>query len=469
MIPFRHGWILTLTIPAAFALSGCASTGERMAWERWEAAAPAASTTAAESSGPSPTAAPPPDPAGAVSVDDLYRYAEANNAGLRAAHESWRAELGRVPQARALPDPMAMYGYSVKPVQTREGPETMRFGLSQTFPLFGKLGLRGDMAVQDAVAAGSRFEAERRDLRYRIAANWNDYYYLGRSVALSRDNLDLLSRLESVALSSYTAGTATHAAVIQAQIELGKLENDVLTLEARQAPIVAALNADLNRPADAPIPWPHDVASTTAPADAEALRDSLLHRNPDLLAMAASVDRAEAGTRLAGRSPIPDLTLGAEYMVMGLPDEPGVPGAGEDAFAITAGISLPIWVGRYDGEKAEARARRDAAVDEKTQLTHRLLAEFDRVTFALQDADRRALLYETTLIPKAQESLNVTEKGFTAGTTDFSALIDAQRTLLEFELALESARADRATRVAELERLVGSDLAPNAGVTGGEK
>jgi outer membrane protein TolC len=52
----------------------------------------------------------------------------------------------------------------------------------------------------------------------------------------------------------------------------------------------------------------------------------------------------------------------------------------------------------------------------------------------------------------------VAQKAFAAGRAGFLDLIDAQRTLLEFELAYERALADRAINLAELEMLAGREL-----------
>ena len=86
------------------------------------------------------------------------------------------------------------------------------------------------------------------------------------------------------------------------------------------------------------------------------------------------------------------------------------------------------------------------------------MASLERSHFELRDAERRVELYAYTLLPKARQSLEVTQNGFTSGDVDFLDLIDAQRTLLEFELAYERAQADRSTRRAKLEQIVGTDL-----------
>jgi outer membrane protein TolC len=68
-------------------------------------------------------------------------------------------------------------------------------------------------------------------------------------------------------------------------------------------------------------------------------------------------------------------------------------------------------------------------------------------------------LYGDTLLPQAEQSLKVTEEGYRAGTTDFLNLIDAERLLLEFQLAHERALVDREIAAAQLEKLVGKPLA----------
>ena len=61
-------------------------------------------------------------------------------------------------------------------------------------------------------------------------------------------------------------------------------------------------------------------------------------------------------------------------------------------------------------------------------------------------------------MPKAKQSIKATEAAFRAGTAGFIDLIDAERMLLEFQLAFERALTDRGNRLAEIEMLVGREL-----------
>jgi outer membrane protein TolC len=79
-------------------------------------------------------------------------------------------------------------------------------------------------------------------------------------------------------------------------------------------------------------------------------------------------------------------------------------------------------------------------------------------SYRLRDAERKIDLYGDALLPKARESLKVTESGYLSTTGSFTDLIDAQRIFLEFALAYERALANHAQSLAKVEMLVGREI-----------
>jgi outer membrane protein TolC len=392
------------------------------------------------------------------SLSDLLDYAEKHNTGLRAAFETWTAALEQVPQSTSLPDPRISYAWFLESVETRVGPQRQKFGITQTIPLFGKLGARGNVAIHAANVAGADFERERLSLRLRVTTLWNDYYYLGRAIETTEENLRLMTHLENVALAQYAAGRTSHSSAIRAQVELGKLEDRLRTLRDQRSALVASLNAELDRPTTDDIPWPDSTAPRSLRAKPDSLQGLLRNHNPQLLALRSRAARDSAAATLAGKSAIPDLTIGAEYIETGPAANPGTPDSGKDAAMLMASINVPLWFGQYRAESAQANASRAAMAYELRQKEARLQAELETARFQYRDAERRIELYAYTLLPKARQAFEVTEDAFTAGDASFLDLIDTQRTLLEFELSYERALADQSTRLAQLETLVGVDL-----------
>ena len=121
-------------------------------------------------------------------------------------------------------------------------------------------------------------------------------------------------------------------------------------------------------------------------------------------------------------------------------------------------MNIPIWRDKYAAGEREARSRHRAARHTRKQRENVLAAKIQRVLYDYRDAERKIDLYRDTLVPKARQSLRSTEAAFRAGTSSFLDLIDAERTLLDFELSYERASTNRAQRLAELEKLVGRSI-----------
>ena len=400
----------------------------------------------------------PAEPAGLSDNSDLQdylRYAALHNPGLEAAFNRWRAALERVPQVTSLPDPRFTYRYYIENVETRLGPQEHAFGLAQTFPWFGKLELRGDVAAEAANAAGERYEEQKLKLFYEVKEVYYEYYCLGRAITVVRENRDLVKYLEGVARIRYKVGAAGHPDVIRAQVELGKLEDRLRTLQDLRGPVVARLNAALNRPLAEPLPWPGSVPYEPTEASDEQLLTWLHESSPELKALEYEIRSRRNGISLAKKDYYPDVTLGLDYIVTGDAAMAGTPDSGEDAVIARVSLKLPVWVDKYAAGVREAEARYRTALKTRIDRENLLGSKVKMTLYRFRDAERKIDLYKNTLLPKARESLKANETSFRTGRATFTDLVDAERVFLAFELAYERAVVDHAQRLSELERLIG--------------
>jgi outer membrane protein TolC len=402
-----------------------------------------------------------PDLDPASTLADYLKYAALNNPGLEAAFNGWKAGLERVTQVTSLPDPRFNYAYYIDEVETRVGPQQHKFGISQTFPWFGKLKLKSNAALETANAEKEQYEKTKLRLFYRVKSAYYEYYYLGRAVAITKEHIKLLINLETVARTRFKTGHASHTAVIQAQVELGKLDDRLRTLESLRVPIVAKLNAALNRPSDASLPWPQTIPyDNPAFTDREVL-ECLAKRNPDLKRLDFLAEKEQFAIKLARKNYYPDITIGLDYVDTDEALMPHTPDSGKDPVIAKASVNVPIWYRKYRAAEKEARLRHAAVQEQRVDTENQLEADLKLALYHFRDAERKIDLYRDTLIPKANQSLKVAQQAFQGGKVSFISMIDAQRLLLEFQLAYERALADRARRVAEIETLVNKDLSGN--------
>lgn len=276
-----------------------------------------------------------------AALDDYLRYAALHNPGLRASYEQWVAAGERIAQAEALPDPQVSYGYYFTSVETFTGPQRQRLRGAQMFPWIEKLLLRGDVAAQGAEAARLRFEAKKLDLYARVTRAYAEYYYLVRAIAVTRENVDLLHDWEALIRAKYRVATGSYPDLINTQVELGKLDDRLRTLEDLRAPTVARLNDVLGRPSTLPLPSPRELPPIHASFRDEDVLALLSSASPVLGALDAEVEQHEQQTELARKNYFPDVTLGVEWIDTGRRAGQMIPNAGEDPVMGIVSINLP--------------------------------------------------------------------------------------------------------------------------------
>jgi cobalt-zinc-cadmium efflux system outer membrane protein len=400
----------------------------------------------------------PNDANNLTELDDYLTFTALNNAGLEAAFEQWKSALEQVPQSGSLPDPKFTYGYFIKEIETRTGPQRQRLSLMQTFPWFGKIEARTDAASAAAKAAHKRYEAAKLELFYKVKDLYYEYAYLGQAVELAKQNLELLKHFEEVARTRYTAAAGSHPDIIRAQIELATLEDKLKSLEEMRKPIVIGLNSVLNRGNDSSLPWPAKQQFIPVTLDHQVIVDKMIAGNPQLQALDFEVAAAKAKIELARKKFYPDISLGVDWIQTDKAISAGVRDSGKDPVIAMLSINLPFWTDSYKAAQLQAKAQMRSHAARKVQSRNDLLAQLEKVLYEFEDSARKVNLFEGILIPKAKEMLEASEVAYKAGTLDFLSLIDAQRTLLEFELSYERAVTTNLQKLAQLEMLVAEQL-----------
>lgn len=441
---------------------GCASTQEREVSREFDDLRQETYGGAIEISAQQPEAELSPE----AGLTEYLTYAALHNPQLQAAFARYEAALEAVAPARSLPDPKFTYRYYIQEVETRVGPQEQSFGLAQTFPWFGKLDLRGEIAAEEAQAQRQAFEAARLRLFYQVKQAYYEYYYLAKAIAVTKENVKLMGYLEEVARMKYKVAAAGHPEIIRAQVEQGKLADQLRSLEDLRNPIVAKLNAALNHPPGMLLPWPKgELKEEEISANDEQIIAWLREGNPQLKVLDREIAAKKKAIQLAGKNYFPDITLGVDYIDTDGALMPGTPDSGKDPLTVMASVNLPIWHEKYRATEHQARARYQAALMAKLGQENTLHAQVQMALYELRDAGRKIGLYRDTLIPKAKQALKATITAFTADKAEFIDLIDQERILLEFELSYERALANQAQRLAELEMLIGRKLPRKSGQT----
>jgi outer membrane protein TolC len=380
-----------------------------------------------------------------AALEDYLAYAAEHSPALRAALSRWEGAAAVGPQRRALPDPMLSLS-----VAEMEGRTSV--GVSQMLPFFGKRALEGEMADEEAAAAEREVEVVRLTVFARVATAYSDYAYAWQSLANVRESLSLVRQLEEVTLARYRTGEAPYADLVRAQVERGRLEDEVRSWEDRIPAEGALLNGAIGRPAGTPLPPPGDLRAHALPLDEEALLEEVRRANPELTSIRHQVTAARLGIDRSRRAYYPDFGIGLEYMRSGEMNRSGM--------GAMVSVSLPVRRERLRSGVLEAQARHEAIRAMEAEVANVLEAEARGALFRYNDALRKGALYRDELVPQARQSLEATETAYRAGAATYQDLIESYRTVLAFELVLARAEADQVRHLAELELYLGRRLRP---------
>jgi len=405
---------------------------------------------------------PATDPNSPVLLEDYLRIAVENNAELKSAFEEWKIASLDIPQAKALPDPELKYGYLARQSDMQMG---QTVSIMQMFPWFGTLDARTQAAVNAAAASQQAYQAAQRVIFREVKENFFEYQYLANAINIAAENINLLEHFEEVARTKYEAASATHPDVIRAQIELAKMQNILDNLTPLRKPVMAKLNALINAPMDTVLPWPQKGGWEPVRIDRQRILAMVKAHNPQLSELDLKVAASREKIKESQKRFYPNLGIGAEWQQF---DKSGG-NTGRDAVALMFQINLPLWRGSYRAGEQQARAMKRMYANQRTQAENTLLARTEEAIYNLENNDRQVRLYRDVLIPKTEELLAASETAYQAATVDFLSLLDAQRTLLEYQLDYEQAVRDYRQTLARLEQLTGGAIPQHEGTTNEHK
>jgi outer membrane protein TolC len=375
-----------------------------------------------------------------TTLSDLLTYAMLNHPRVLAAYYDYVASVERITVERSLPDPRLMLELDIQDVVMSVMP-----GLMLEVPWVKKLRLRADEASAESQARYFAFETAVLQTAYEVKRPYFQLRFLDDRIRINKETLQLLEELEQNALVQAQAGRVTLQDVLRAQIEQERLRTEIENLADSRNPLLAQLKAALGMGPDQPDPpVPADFQSTPLDLTSERLFSMALQRNPRLRQMEAEVHMAATGIQLAHQSKLPDFTVGAEADVKASPV----------MWRPSLGITLPIWRDKIAAEINAAQARKSAAQARLNAEQIQLAVEFADQSFMYREATRNLRLLTESLLPKARQTLEAARAGYSSGRTDFINLLDAERTLLEFELAAVDARIRREMSLTELSLLV---------------
>jgi len=312
-------------------------------------------------------------------------------------------------------------------------------------------------------AATAELEAEQETLRdvmvsllSEVALNYLDVRTIQLGIEVAVHNLEAQKSSYRLALSRYDAGLTNELSVQQARYNMESTRSKIPLL--RTALVAAmnrlsvllglqpgALNGELKE--HAPIPVPPLKVAVGVPAEALRRRPDIRRAERRLAAQTAQVGVATADLypkfSLVGSIGLETLSLGDVFSASGL------------AYLIGPSVTWPVFDAgaiRSNIQVQTERQKQALIQYEYTILT--ALEEVENALVAYAEEQNRMKALEAST-QAAKRAVLLSESQYKAGLTDFTNVLDAQRSLLSFQEQLARSKGKVTSNLVRLYKALG--------------
>ena len=380
-----------------------------------------------------------------ITLQDLEQLALSQNPAIAQADARVRALRGKWVQVGLPPNPSAGYMAAEIGDEGRAGQQGGYVG--QDFITGGKLGLNRAVVSQEIQQAEQNLAA----MQLRTQTDVRKAYY---SALVAQRRADLAADLARVSGEAVKASQELlqaeeipQAGLLQTQVEQQNASILALSAQNEQQAAWRRLSAVVGSEL-AVRRLSGDVSQLPALLDWNEQLVRVTSTSPEVSAAMADLSRAQMALRRARVEPVPDVSTQfvAQY-----------DNATGDAIAgVQMGIPLPIWnrnqggIRQAEAEITQARRNMDRV---ELDLKQRLSIAFQEFSTARSQAET----YSTQILPKAEETFKLVQRGYSLGELGYLDLLSAQRTYSQTNLAYLDALGTLWRSWAEIEGLLLSD------------
>ncbi|MFC2157812.1 TolC family protein, partial [Acidobacteriota bacterium] len=277
-----------------------------------------------------------------------------------------------------------------------------------------------------------------------------------RAIDTIEKNKELMRQMIHIAEVKYTTGKGLQHDVLRAQVELSKLEDDLILWRQKRHSAEARLNALLDRPQGSAVEKIPETIDLPQEEVTAISADLLEERRPLLKAWQLRLHKGESAVKLARKDFWPNITIGASY------NQRDTLKSGMtmyDFFSTTVSMNIPLFSKRKQKAKiAERQLSVKAMEAEYESVRSNVLAEIESLRAELDRNRKRVELYRGGILIQAQQSLDSAQSGYQVNKVDFLTLINNWMMLLKYELQYHFALSDYFKSLAGFDLAVGQEI-----------
>lgn len=382
----------------------------------------------------------------ALSPEETVRLALEADPAVRAARSRLDAASAGVRSARAPFNPRAELAPGA-------GFTNGNALLSQEFDISGRRAAGG----REAEGLRRAAEADLAAIRLNTASEARAAYFdLVRALAVrsaAAGAADLARSIGDLVRRRVEIGEAPRVQQSRAEIEVARAAQEVILADGEVRARRSRLNLLLGRPVDQELKPSAEPALPPPAAAGPALVQQAQQFRPELARIRALIEARRGGVDLAKAARRPELFAELAADVWSV-DRSALQSR---SLGIQARLSFPLFDRgrlRAQVEQAEAGVHEEEA--ELQAAARQIAIEIERAAAELEAARAVAGSYRSEILPRSQDLLQATQRGFQAGLTGFLEVLEAQRVVRQTQIEYQNALFNAVRAQIALDRTTGA-------------
>ncbi|MDN7613137.1 TolC family protein [Burkholderia cepacia] len=380
-------------------------------------------------------------------LDAALQSATDHSASMQAAQASVRASSEAAVKAGQLPDPMLKAGIDNLPVNGGQrftvGQDFMtmrRIGIEQEWVSGDKRRLRSALANEQVGRERAGYLAQLASVRQQTATAWLNAVYAKQALALQQALLDHMNHELDATKASYRGAKASAADVVQARAMLAQTQDQWLKArQVYQTALIALSRWTAVSASDVTgtPPAPESFVSSLPP-------DELRVSQPALITAADDIAVAEADTAVANSERRPNWTWEVAYQQRG----------GAYSNMVSVGVTIPLPLNRRNRQNRDVAEKAELATKARLMYEDTLRqvqADIRTQSETLASGRERIANLSTSLLPAADQRVQLADAAYRAGTGSLADTFAARRAQLDAQLQMLDLRRDVSQTWAQLE------------------
>ncbi|MDD5562026.1 MAG: TolC family protein, partial [Candidatus Omnitrophica bacterium] len=349
-----------------------------------------------------------------LNLDSLISEAIRNNPEVTSVLKKYEAAKARIPQAKSLDDPVIGLKFEKakgNPFHLDTTPAMDRMlSFSQMFPWFGKLPLKGKIALVESQMFAAELKNTELDIVNQVRNAYYNLFLNYKEIELKKAALVFLKDTAGIAEAKYIAADASQEEIFKINLEITTLSDDIANLKLEKLSKETSLNVLLNKDPESPLGGEPALQEEIIPFDKDIvdLYKLTIENQPELLVFSYAIERNKYAKSLAQKSFFPDLMAGIVAR--------GITAGSIGPWDLMLSFTVPLWFwSKQRYEVKEAITNLEQAQAAYQAMKNKALARTKDLITRLKIASNKIKLYRDNQIPILNSSIDSSLSAYRSG------------------------------------------------------